>query len=195
MVTSTSQRGTSYYMAPEVCYRRPYGEAVDVWSVGVVLHVLISGEPPWGEGHTPHPKEGAGAVPPYTAAAWKRASPELLQLLQGMLAVNASIRLTAATALSAPWFSMKLAESATESVRAWFGASSAVPEEKRTDSTSPSSVVPQIASCGLSDRLANAEMESREPSSVDRQCFAPLSCCATRKTPISKSRRHSVQPY
>merc|ERR1719424_2308535 len=69
MVTSTSQRGTSYYMAPEVCYRRPYGQAVDVWSAGVVLHVLLSGEAPWGEGRTPHPKEGADAVPPYTAAA------------------------------------------------------------------------------------------------------------------------------
>ena len=193
MVTSTSQRGTSYYMAPEVCYRRPYGQAVDVWSAGVVLHVLLSGEAPWGEGRTPHPKEGADAAPPYTAAAWKRASPELLLLLQGMLAVDASARLTAATALSAPWFSTKLAEGAAETVRGWFGAASAVPEEKRTDSTSPSSVVPQ--SCGDAGVCCLGDEKSEEQASVVRQCFAPLSCCATRKGAISKSRRHSFQPY
>merc|ERR1740130_1220364 len=169
MVTSTSQRGTSYYMAPEVCYRRPYGQAVDVWSAGVVLHVLLSGEAPWGEGRTPHPKEGADAVPPYTAAAWKSMSPELL-LLQGMLAVDASVRLTAATARSAPWFSTKLAEGAAETVRGWFGAASAAPEEKRTDSTSPSSVVPHLLSPSSVD-----DEESDEQASVIRQCFAPLS--------------------
>ena len=189
MVTSTSQRGTSYYMAPEVCYRRPYGEAVDVWSAGVVLHVLLSGEAPWGEGRTPHPKEGAGVVPPCTAAPWKSVSPELLLLLRGMLAVDASARLTAATALSAPWFTAKLAEGASETVRTWFGVASAVPEEKRTDSTSPSSVVPQEEGCCLDDA------ESGEQASTVRQCFAPLSCCATRKGAISKSRRHSFQPY
>ena len=41
-------------------------------------------------------------------------------------------------ALSAPWFSTKLAEGTAETVRGWFGAASAVPEEKRADSTSPS---------------------------------------------------------
>ena len=55
MVTSTSYVGTSYYMAPEICWRRPYGPAVDVWSAGVVMHVLLSGEAPWGVGRTPHP--------------------------------------------------------------------------------------------------------------------------------------------
>ena len=193
MVTSTSQRGTSYYMAPEVCYRRPYGQAVDMWSAGVVLHVLLSGEAPWGEGRTPHPKEGADAVPPYTAAAWKNVSPELLLLLRGMLAVDASARLTAAKALSAPWFSTKLAEGTAETVRGWFGAASAVPEEKRADSTSPSSVVPQ--NCGAAGIFCLDDEKGEEQASVVRQCFAPLSCCATRKGAICKSRRHSFQPY
>ena len=191
MVTSTSQRGTSYYMAPEVCYRRPYGEVVDVWSAGVVLHVLLSGEAPWGEGRTPHPKDDASAMPPYTAAAWKRVSPELPLLLQGMLAVDASARFTSTAALSAPWFSAKLAEGA-ESVRAWVGGASAVPEEKRIDSTSPSSVVPQL---GISSCLGLGDAESSEQTSAIRHCFAPLSCCAARKGAISKSRRHSFQPY
>ena len=48
-------RGHLDYMAPEICWRRPYGPAVDVWSAGVVMHVLLSGEAPWGVGRTPHP--------------------------------------------------------------------------------------------------------------------------------------------
>ena len=110
-----------------------------------------------------------------------------------MLAVDASARLTAANALSAPWFSTKLAEGAAETVRGWFGAASAVPEEKRADSTSPSSVVPQhLGAAGIS---CLDDEKGEEQASVVRQCFAPLSCCATRKGAICKSRRHSFQPY
>ena len=44
----TKIRGTLHYMAPEMLARKPYdGLAVDMWSLGVVLYVLVTGEFPY----------------------------------------------------------------------------------------------------------------------------------------------------
>ena len=39
--------GTPYYMAPEIVKRETYNDKVDVWAVGVVAHVLLTGSAPF----------------------------------------------------------------------------------------------------------------------------------------------------
>ena len=39
--------GTPNYMAPEVVCRQPYGKPVDMWGMGVLLYVLLSGQLPF----------------------------------------------------------------------------------------------------------------------------------------------------
>lgn len=39
--------GTPHFMAPEVIQRRPYGKPVDVWSAGILVHILLSGTMPF----------------------------------------------------------------------------------------------------------------------------------------------------
>ena len=39
--------GTPHYMAPEITKKQAYGNKVDVWSVGVVAHAILTGQVPF----------------------------------------------------------------------------------------------------------------------------------------------------
>ena len=39
--------GSPLYMAPEIVRQSPYDKAVDIWAVGVIAHILLSGCPPF----------------------------------------------------------------------------------------------------------------------------------------------------
>jgi serine/threonine-protein kinase CHEK1 len=103
--TPQGQCGKPNYMSPEI-YRNNsfYGEAVDVWSLGVILFMLVSGERPYNISH----RSDTGFVSTtndlveYLRSFGVRMSNEGIGLLQGMLQENPTERLSLGSILSHP---------------------------------------------------------------------------------------------
>lgn len=95
--------GSPYYVAPEVLRRR-YGNEADIWSLGVVLYILLSGIPPfWG----PNDKEIFMAIlrgnPDLQSNSWPKISEAAKELIRRLLTVDPSQRPTVSEMLSHPW--------------------------------------------------------------------------------------------
>lgn len=95
--------GTPGYVAPEVLQQAGYGFECDMWSIGVILYILLCGYQPFYE-DPPMLYESIMAGR-YTMPAeeWDLISAEGKQLVQGLLVVDPSQRLSAAQVLSHSW--------------------------------------------------------------------------------------------
>lgn len=96
--------GTSYYIAPEVL-KKEYNEKCDVWSIGVILYILLSGKPPFdGEDDDKITKKVAKGKYDLSEGPWKAISEEAKTLIRKMLDVDYSRRISAKEALADNWF-------------------------------------------------------------------------------------------
>ncbi|CAH3030107.1 unnamed protein product [Porites evermanni] len=96
--------GTPGYLSPEVLKKEPYGRPVDLWACGVILYILLVGYPPfWDEDqHKLYSQIKAGAYD-YPSPEWDTVTDEAKELINTLLSVDASKRITAAGALKHPW--------------------------------------------------------------------------------------------
>jgi calcium-dependent protein kinase len=91
-------------MAPEVLACKAYSEKCDLWSCGVLMHLILSGVPPF----TCTSKEELlnaamlGRIE-FAQPSWKRISAEAKGLVQQLLTYDPSKRISAACALKHPW--------------------------------------------------------------------------------------------
>jgi len=98
-----SKVGTAYYVSPEIL-QGSYNEKCDIWSAGVILYVLLSGEPPF-NGPSDSViyskiKKMKFSFPP---SRWSGISKEAKDLLNHML-VPEKERYSASQVLAHPWF-------------------------------------------------------------------------------------------
>ncbi|KOX68222.1 Calcium/calmodulin-dependent protein kinase type II alpha chain [Melipona quadrifasciata] len=101
--------GTPGYLSPEVLKKEPYGKPVDIWACGVILYILLVGYPPfWDEDqHRLYAQIKAGSYD-YPSPEWDTVTPEAKNLINQMLTVNPSKRITASEALKHPWICVKM---------------------------------------------------------------------------------------
>lgn len=102
--TMTAVIGTPGYVAPEVIKREPYGKAVDMWSCGVVLYVMLSGRMPfYGRNDVDCLRRTASGEYSFPDEQWKNISGDAISLVKSLLQVDPEKRLTARAALNHRW--------------------------------------------------------------------------------------------
>lgn len=95
--------GSAYYVAPEVLLKK-YAKSCDVWSVGIIAYIMLSGTPPF-NGNTDddiHASILRGVIN-WDPKDWTGISCEAIDFIRRLLQVDPRQRLTARQALQHPW--------------------------------------------------------------------------------------------
>ena len=105
---TSTLKGTVAYMAPEYLREEPHGAAVDLWSLGVVLYILLSGRHPFdpdGEAEEPElaarikaAEWGFGHAP-----CWWNVSDDGKRAVRALLEQSPARRPSASELLRLPW--------------------------------------------------------------------------------------------
>ncbi|KAJ3445715.1 serine/threonine-protein kinase dclk3 [Anaeramoeba flamelloides] len=100
----TTACGTPYYVAPEIIKRERYGPSVDIWSVGVIMYVLLTGCAPFYDESIPKmfKKIETGKVR-FPLPEWDGISQEVISLIKRFLTVDVLKRITIEEAIKHPW--------------------------------------------------------------------------------------------
>ena len=108
--------GTLYSCAPEVFTKGEYTELIDVWSMGVVIYIMLSGRPPFSgmrikgapqsaERETLKAAIIAGRYQ-LSGEPWDTMSGSAIDIVRSLLVVEPSLRLSAAQALPHPFVAL-----------------------------------------------------------------------------------------
>lgn len=107
----TNVCGTWAYCAPEVKRDRAYTKAVDVWSLGVILYILIGGYHPFDPDGDATNEELDKAVAKghfdFEDRNWMGTSDEVKDLICKMICVDAATRITVDQVLDHAWITHK----------------------------------------------------------------------------------------
>lgn len=94
--------GTPAYLAPEVLKNKGYNRSLDMWSVGVIIYVSLSGVFPFNEGEDINDQiENASFM--YPCIPWSSITSEAKNLIQNLLQVTPRLRFTVDQSLIHPW--------------------------------------------------------------------------------------------
>eukprot|EP00521_Asterionellopsis_glacialis_P007320 CAMPEP_0195282166 /NCGR_PEP_ID=MMETSP0707-20130614/1163_1 /TAXON_ID=33640 /ORGANISM="Asterionellopsis glacialis, Strain CCMP134" /LENGTH=627 /DNA_ID=CAMNT_0040341119 /DNA_START=96 /DNA_END=1979 /DNA_ORIENTATION=- len=100
--------GSSYYVAPEVL-KKSYTEKCDLWSLGVIVYMLLSGAPPfYGKNDDAIKASIVQGEYSFPHELFRDVSNEAMDFVSTLLSYNVEYRSTAHHALSHPWLASNL---------------------------------------------------------------------------------------
>ncbi|KAH8373751.1 hypothetical protein KR009_009398 [Drosophila setifemur] len=98
--------GTPGYVAPEVLAQKPYGKAVDVWSIGVISYILLCGYPPfYDENDANLFAQILKGEFEFDSPYWDEISESAKHFIRNLMCVEVEKRYTCKQALAHPWIS------------------------------------------------------------------------------------------
>ena len=200
----TEAIGSPYYMAPEMVTIRKYGVAADVWSCGVCLYRMLSGQYPF-DGQTnqevflklrnkPHAD--------FSKPVWSSISDEGKDLISMLLNANPEARICGEEVLHHPWMknNQELKDNAPptqiqrrrSSIAKQYFATGATATEVSSFSSSTSSGSSDAKSTG-----SKASCKVTSPTTSARVFFSPvnLNLRTTIHTFINMFKKHIEEPY
>ena len=96
--------GSCYYIAPEVLEKK-YNEKCDLWSIGVIMYILLSGKPPFnGVNDEEIYKKILNGSYDLKSEPWDKISKEAKDLIYKLLLKDTEKRINAEDALKHKWF-------------------------------------------------------------------------------------------
>ncbi|KAM3919770.1 serine/threonine-protein kinase H1 isoform 1-T2 [Leptodactylus fuscus] len=96
--------GTPEYIAPEILVRKPYTNSVDMWALGVISYILLSGTMPFeDDNRTRLYRQILKGKYSYCGEPWPSVSNLAKDFIDRLLMVEPSERMTATQALKHPW--------------------------------------------------------------------------------------------
>lgn len=108
--------GTLPYVAPEVLVRPYHAEPADIWSCGIILVTLLSGELPWDQSLAECPEYIAWRNGKYMSLTpWKKLDNSSLSLIKKILVHSPSARYTIQDIKNHRWFLRKFQKGGSSS--------------------------------------------------------------------------------
>ena len=114
--------GTPQYFAPEVLRRRNtvqgtgrYGMAADMWSIGVILYILLSGSPPFDVSENLDSVQNASIT--FRGPRWADVSPSAKDLVLRLLTASPTARCTVGQAVEHEWINVEDGDTHTHPFR------------------------------------------------------------------------------
>ncbi|KHJ84404.1 kinase domain protein [Oesophagostomum dentatum] len=98
--------GTPAYLAPEVLCNKGFNRSLDMWSVGVIVYVSLSGTFPFNEDED-IVDQIQNAEFMYPPNLWKEIGDNAIEFINGLLQVKMSKRFTVSKALAHIWMQVR----------------------------------------------------------------------------------------